>query len=63
MNVEALKIERGPSQKPRKSRRNPWFGRIVALSILAGLGWLFHAPVLQLVDGLRLPLVHIWRVV
>ena len=63
MNVEALKIERRPSQNPRKRRRNPWFGRIVALSILAGLGWLFHAPVLQLVDRLRLPLVQIWRVV
>ncbi len=35
----------------------------MALSILAGLGWLFHAPVLQLVDRLRLPLVQIWRVV
>ena len=70
MDLDALKIDRGPKNKaggghapaPRRTparRRSPWFGRLVLLAAVAGLLWLFRAPLLRLVDRWTLPSIQI----
>lgn len=64
-DLSALKIERNPSPKRTGSRRaaGPWFGRTVALVILAVIAWIFYRPVLNFLDQFRLPHVRVTRVV
>jgi len=61
MELEKLTIDR--SGGARRRRRNPWIGRLIALAVVAVLVWLFHAPLLALVDRWRLPKVEVAAVV
>ncbi len=72
MDLTKLKIDRGaqPQASPSaasarpgvRRARSPWFGRIVVLAVLAGLGWTFHQPITEFVDRFRLPLVETTKV-
>lgn len=63
MDLQPLKIDRGETARVSRPRRPRWIGPLVALALLAGLVWVFHRPVLALVDRFRLPEVSVMRVV
>lgn len=64
MDLEPLKIDRGETVRAGRSRRRPrWIGPLVVLVLLGGLLWVFHRPILALVDRFRLPEVTVMRVV
>ena len=62
MDLEALKIEREPRKQTRARRRSFPIVSLTALALLALGLWLFRAPLLGLVDRLRLPEVRVVRV-
>src|SRR5262249_15030775 len=61
LDLEPLKIERGQREASR-GRRPPWFGRVLVLAVLGGLLFLFRRPLLEQIDRLRLPVVHVIQV-
>jgi RND family efflux transporter MFP subunit len=61
VDLEPLKIDRGEPTKVR-SRRSPWFGRLVGLAVLAVLLVLFWRPLFRLVDRMRLSEVAVLTV-
>ncbi|MFN0008019.1 MAG: efflux RND transporter periplasmic adaptor subunit [Planctomycetota bacterium] len=63
MDLQPLKIDRGETARPAPSRRRPrWMGPLVVFVLLGVLLWVFHRPVLALVDRFRLPEVSVMRV-
>ena len=63
-DLERLRIDRGPRRAARSgSTGGRWFLRLVVLAALAGLVFLFRAPLLEQVDRLRLPQVEVRRAV
>lgn len=63
MDLRALGIERPQNRRPKRGVRDRRFAHLCGLAILAGLVWVFSAPLLRLVDRLRLPTVRVMRVV
>lgn len=58
MDVEALRIDRTATRRPR--RGGSWRAwPFVGLAVLLGLGFLFRAPLLGLIDRARLPEVQV----
>lgn len=62
MDVEALKIDRSKGKRPQRSRNRRWVFRGVVLVVVVGAAWLFHRPILALVDDIRLPTVRVVQV-
>lgn len=63
MELAKLTIDRSgnrPASGGRR-RRSPWPGRLIALALLLGAGWLFRAPILSWYDGITLPQVNVVR--
>jgi RND family efflux transporter MFP subunit len=62
MDLQPLKIDREESvstSRGRRRRNTRWVAPTITLLVLGGLVWVFHAPILGLVDSLRLPEVKI----
>jgi RND family efflux transporter MFP subunit len=63
LDREALKIDRsGAATRRRRRRRSSLVGWAALLGLLLGGGWLFRAPLTELLDRLRLPEVRLARV-
>ena len=60
-DLDALKIDRSKSTRPRRRRGGSW-GWLVALALLVGAAWLFRGPLMSKLDALRLPKVTTVRV-
>jgi len=62
MDLKRLKIDRRttppPAPRPRGRARSAWPLRLAVAAVIAGLIWVFHAQLLDLVDRFRLPLVE-----
>ncbi len=56
MDLKDLKIERQPAHTRR--RGNPWPVRIIALLLLAAVGWVMWPKVSDFLDKVRLPVVR-----
>lgn len=56
MDLKDLKIERQPAQTRR--RGNPWPIRIIALLVLAAVGWVMWPMASDFLDKVRLPVVR-----
>jgi RND family efflux transporter MFP subunit len=64
MDLQPLKIERTePVRRARSGTLSPWIGRAVLLLAVAGLAWLFRAPLTGFLDRIRLPEVRTLRIV
>ena len=71
MDLNRLKIDRGANPRrpvsSRSGRRSDaasvWITRLIVLAVLAIAVWIFHAPVMTWIDGIRLPEVEVARVV
>jgi RND family efflux transporter MFP subunit len=65
MELQKLSIDRSGagSGAGRRRRRNPWWGRLIALAVVAALLWIFRAPLLARLDRWRLPTVEVVAVV
>lgn len=61
MDLDALKIDRTGTAKSKRRRRGGW-GGLVFLALFLGLLFLFRAPLLHLVDRVRLVEVRVQRV-
>jgi RND family efflux transporter MFP subunit len=62
LDVEKLKIDRGPGADRPRARRRRWLGPLLSLGVVALLLWLFQGQILGFVDSLRLPEVRVQRV-
>ena len=58
MDLEALKIDRTESVRASRRRKNRWVAPTVACVGIGAAIWLFRAPIVGFVDGLRLPEVR-----
>ncbi len=56
MDLQKLKIDRGPARPRRRGGLSGW---LIPLLLLAGAGWIFRAPLVRSLDRLRLPLVEV----
>ncbi len=56
LDLEKLKIDRGPTRPRRRGGPPGW---LILLLLLAGAGWIFRTPLGRSVDRLRLPLVEV----
>jgi len=62
LDIEALKIDRsGAATRRRRKRASSLLGWGALLAVLAAAGWLFRAPLGDLLDRLRLPEVRVVR--
>jgi RND family efflux transporter MFP subunit len=62
MDLQPLKIDREEPVRAAgrgRGRGTRWLGPTITLLVLAGLVWLFHAPIFGFVDSLRLPEVKV----
>jgi RND family efflux transporter MFP subunit len=63
VDVQPLKIDREkPVRKARGRRGSRWITPLVLVAIAAAAFWLFQSPIMEFVDGWRLPEVHVQRV-
>jgi RND family efflux transporter MFP subunit len=62
LDVEKLRIDRGPDTQRPRARRRRWTGPLVTLGLVALVLWLFQGRILGWIDALRLPEVRVQRV-
>ena len=62
VDLQELQIDRSSARPAARRSRSRWFGRVVFLGLVLGLGFLFRRPLLGLVDRLRLPEVRVLEV-
>lgn len=62
MDVEKLKIDRTQGTKRARGRRPGWVTPLVVLLLLGLAFWIFQAPIMGFVDGVRLPEVKAQRI-
>lgn len=63
MDVQPLKIDReAPKRKARGGRKPRWVTPVVILALVGAGFWLFQKPIMDFVDGWRLPEVRVQRV-
>jgi RND family efflux transporter MFP subunit len=62
VDVQSLKIDRGAPARRKRGRRSPWITPVVLVLVLGAAFWLFQAPIMGFIDGMRLPEVSVMRV-
>jgi RND family efflux transporter MFP subunit len=59
MDLQPLKIDRKEAPRAAGGRRVRWLGPTIAVAVVAFLVWLFHAPIVGLLDRVRLAEVKV----
>ncbi|MBK8098461.1 MAG: efflux RND transporter periplasmic adaptor subunit [Planctomycetes bacterium] len=62
VDLQSLKIDRGPKKATRRGSPGPWLLRILFLAAVGGAGWVLWPWASGFIDKMRLPEVQLWAV-